>query len=962
MVNKNRKNKIKITAAAAILMAASLMGGGVFADTENIDPLTYLNECLQYHGDEEHPSAFSLRAYTKDGQSVVTSVKNQSPWGNCWGFSAIAAAEASILSECYQKWDQLAPGFKEKYGINSFAELRDRLDLSERQLVWFVGSPEPENGNYPLQAGEGIITKDQSIGGHIGFGGSPFYATLVFARGTGPIEESLAPYQNSEGVLEKTSEVTAKDGTKYDTQRYQKNKVESRDVEYECILPPGVTKEEFLERFSYWPSRRERIRKRLDQGVITKNKTVDVYEDDNGKRYSIVRINEYYGLAPEYPEILIFEDEDGKRYEFDPVTKSYPGMPSIHKVYYDWSVDESFRYASLLGLEYANILPAYRDENWIKNETINAIKDELLAGRGVSISFCADAALPEQTITSDFINKEGNAWAHYTYRFEQTANHTVTIVGYNDDFPKSLFTEGSQPPEKGAWLVKNSWGGGMSTGTDFSDWGIDENGDGIGDGYFWLSYWDDSISNIESFDFKVEDLITDRMEYDIRQYDLMPTARSLKVDHEKEANVFTSEANTILHEIGVLNAEGKTTLTYELYLLNDDAADPTDGTLLASGSEYFEYAGYHRMAIDKVCIIPEGAKYSVVVTQKTEDKPYVSVNYNINGQFIAEADPDTSNKTDKYFNAVVNRGESYILDQGRWIDMVDSMPALKKTVASIFDVKDEWFCIDNFSIKVYADFIEADLSAEAAGIGSGEKANTAGVSDEDAAKADALHMLALVFNDILKGTAAETPAAVEQGLISMDDYDRIKQSLIDPMRKTGLKVVVSATEISSSDIDNTGLKKLLEAANDNIARYADISLLVYATDNNELLGSLHRTNDPIGLAIRIPDELLSPDKDIFVLRLHNGVDERLETRVENGIAYFESDVFSTFALAYENVDEPEVPDTPDTPVTPGDDSVPDEDGDISEETGEDHGKMGLLLLMLFGAGTALFTIREKKKY
>ena len=43
---------------------------------------------------EALPSSYDLR-----DKGVVTPVKRQNPWGTCWGFAAIAAAETSILSE-----------------------------------------------------------------------------------------------------------------------------------------------------------------------------------------------------------------------------------------------------------------------------------------------------------------------------------------------------------------------------------------------------------------------------------------------------------------------------------------------------------------------------------------------------------------------------------------------------------------------------------------------------------------------------------------------------------------------------------------------------------------------------------------------------------------------------------------------------------------------------------------------
>lgn len=54
-------------------------------------------------------------------------------------------------------------------------------------------------------------------------------------------------------------------------------------------------------------------------------------------------------------------------------------------------------------------------------------------------------------------------------------NHAVTIVGWDDTIPKSMFYNASQD---GAWIVKNSWG---------SDWGLD--------GYFYVSYDDAYICN-----------------------------------------------------------------------------------------------------------------------------------------------------------------------------------------------------------------------------------------------------------------------------------------------------------------------------------------------------------------------------------------------------------------------------------------------------------------------------------
>ena len=45
--------------------------------------------------ESQYPSKFDLR--NVDGKNYVTPVKLQNPFGTCWGFAAICAAEISIL-------------------------------------------------------------------------------------------------------------------------------------------------------------------------------------------------------------------------------------------------------------------------------------------------------------------------------------------------------------------------------------------------------------------------------------------------------------------------------------------------------------------------------------------------------------------------------------------------------------------------------------------------------------------------------------------------------------------------------------------------------------------------------------------------------------------------------------------------------------------------------------------------
>ena len=97
--------------------------------------------------DRPMPESFDLRSVDTDGDGIgdrcyVTPVRFQNPFGTCWGFAAIAAAEISIL------------GNNLKYEEDAWKT----LDLSEKQLAYFTNVPlnDPDNP----QNGEGITPDD----------------------------------------------------------------------------------------------------------------------------------------------------------------------------------------------------------------------------------------------------------------------------------------------------------------------------------------------------------------------------------------------------------------------------------------------------------------------------------------------------------------------------------------------------------------------------------------------------------------------------------------------------------------------------------------------------------------------------------------------------------------------------------------------------------------------------------
>lgn len=117
--------------------------------------------------------------YDSRSQGVITSVKDQDPFGTCWAFGAIAAAEASILSQ----------------------GLASSVDLSERQLSYFAFHKTTD----PLGGTKGDTTKALSwqfaplFEGtddlYLASGGNEWMVMNTLSSWMGTANESKAPFQ-----------------------------------------------------------------------------------------------------------------------------------------------------------------------------------------------------------------------------------------------------------------------------------------------------------------------------------------------------------------------------------------------------------------------------------------------------------------------------------------------------------------------------------------------------------------------------------------------------------------------------------------------------------------------------------------------------------------------------------------------------------------------------------------------
>ena len=244
-------------------------------------------------------------------------------------------------------------------------------------------------------------------------------------------------------------------------------------------------------------------------------------------------------------------------------------------------------------------------------EAWTLVKQEFMAGRAVTVGFHADTSMPGQGEIGEYLDTD--TWAHYTSE-SAALNHAVTVVGWDDAYSKENFLEGKQPPADGAWLVKNSWGAGSEDSPNWGDWGIDEDGDGVGDGYFWLSYYDMSLVHTpETFDFNVEE--PGATYYHIAQYDFMPTVQISTTESDapaRMANVFVAEEPQMLRALSANTSQRNVEVSFSVYLL-DDGDLPEGGELVATCKRTFEDAGYHRVELDEPVLFDGGQRYSVVV-------------------------------------------------------------------------------------------------------------------------------------------------------------------------------------------------------------------------------------------------------------------------------------------------------------------------------------------------------------
>lgn len=146
---------------------------------------------------------------------------------------------------------------------------------------------------------------------------------------------------------------------------------------------------------------------------------------------------------------------------------------------------------------------------------------------------------------------------------------------------------------------------------------------------------------------------------------------------------------------------------------------------------------------------------------------------------------------------------------------------------------------------------------------------------------------------------------VSDKVISEETANNVKEAI-----KEGKEIVtdIVSQSIKKEEITqpivtkiNDVVKKLSTKA--KIAEYLNLEVQLKTED--KVLGNINELSKPIDFTVKIPDNMKAANRKYFVLRVHNGVVEKLDTVVnKDGTLTFKTDKFSTYALAYEDVIKP----------------------------------------------------------
>ena len=218
----------------------------------------------------------------------------------------------------------------------------------------------------------------------------------------------------------------------------------------------------------------------------------------------------------------------------------------------------------------------------------DAIKNAIMTHGGVFASMRWDSSC-----------YKGSTFAYYYGGSSDSANHGITLIGWDDNYSASNFK--STPSGDGAFLMKNSWG---------TSWGDN--------GYFWISYYDTVLARYSWSGIFYDPEPMDNYDYNY-QYDPYGWVGSFDNGSSTTwwfANVFTATASHTLQAVSFYAAVPDSTYEVRIYKSPDSSPLNTGGYEL-SQTGTLTYADYHTIDLTSGVDVASGQEFSVVVKLTT---------------------------------------------------------------------------------------------------------------------------------------------------------------------------------------------------------------------------------------------------------------------------------------------------------------------------------------------------------